>query len=176
MSIYTKKGDTGTTSLFGGVSIEKDDIQVEAYGSLDELSSFIGLAIAKLTKKEDIRLLTNIQSSLYEIMSVLAGYNKPIESLAVQVKQFEQFIDTAEFNLPELTHFILPQGGEISSLFHVIRTLTRKSERKVVSLFHTKKVATEDKAAGIMQYLNRLSDLFFILARTYEEKEEIVIK
>ncbi len=171
MPIYTKTGDKGTTALWGGKKVSKADIQVEAYGSADELSSHLGLVIAKLADKHDKQLLTSIQRDIYQIMAFLSNAKVDLSSLNQQVKSFEQYIDKLTSQLPELHRFILPQGGEIASLFHIGRTLCRKSERRVIAFLTKKKVS---KAEIILQYFNRLSDLLFMLARKYSKGKEVL--
>ena len=172
MSIYTRTGDTGTTAIFGGKRLSKSDIQIEAYGEVDELTSFIGLVIAKTSHKDEKELLTNIQKSLYQIMGYMAGAKIDVSQLSQEVIIFEKTIDAAEKTLPKLNRFVLPQGGEVSSLYHILRTVCRRSERNVVQWYLSKKEYDEMKT--IIKYLNRLSDLFFTLARKNVEGEEVV--
>lgn len=166
MKIYTKTGDDGTTSVFGGRRLSKSDPQVEAYGTIDELSSFIGLLIEKVSPA-DKKFITDIQNKLYSIMSLLSGTPLKNTSLQEGVKTIEKRIDEIETKLPKLTQFILPQGGEISSLAHVARTISRRAEREAVKI----KAPSE-----VLQYLNRLSDFFFVLARFYSKKEVLTRK
>ena len=179
MSIVTKTGDTGSTSLFGGVRVRKSDLSVEAYGTVDELSSFLGLLHAKLSLQKEKDSLTGIQKDLHQIMASLANFPKTnFKLLDKQVKIFEGEIEKLEKKLPRLTSFILPQGGEIAALFHIARTVCRRAERSVVRYFHEKLQVTSPPAgrAGhksqVISYLNRLSDLLFMMARKYSQKEE----
>jgi cob(I)alamin adenosyltransferase len=166
MGIYTKTGDKGETGLYGGKRVSKADSQIDAYGTVDELTSFVGLVIAKLDFDEHKVLLTTIQRDLYEIMGILA--NAPTKPTFInRTAEFEKVIDTIDKKLPKLTRFILPQGGEISSWFHVLRTICRRSERAVIG-------CDSITSPDVVQYLNRLSDLFFILARQYGQKHELV--
>ncbi|MEN9327885.1 MAG: hypothetical protein RI947_693 [Candidatus Parcubacteria bacterium] len=173
VKIYTKTGDKGTTALFGGKRVLKSDDQVDAYGNVDELTSFIGLLIAHLDQSDTTAELTAIQKDLYKQMAFLAGMNTPIPDLEKRVSHLEELIDTVEKTLPKLTRFILPQGGVVSSLFHVVRTVCRRAERSVVRLAqnHTQ---NEDTLKQCLVYLNRLSDLMFVMGRKYEETKEIV--
>ena len=171
MSIYTKTGDKGMTSLWGGKKVSKADLQVEAYGSCDELTSYLGLVIAKLKDKQDKQLLTTIQKDLYQIMAFLSNAKLSLTSLNSQVKSFEQYIDKLMSQLPELHRFILPQGGETASLLQISRTICRKAERRVIAYFSKVKTSAFSPQTSILQYLNRLSDLLFMLARKYEKKE-----
>ncbi len=172
MPIYTKAGDDGTTVLFGGRRVIKSDPQIKAYGSVDELSSFVGLLIAKNISSEDKDFLTRVQHNLYTIMSMLSG-SQVKNRLNLEVERLEKKIDSIEKKLPELTHFILPQGNELTSLIHIARTVCRRAEREVVDCF--KKIqnpsASRRTKFQILKYLNRLSDFLFILARHYNKKE-----
>lgn len=172
MGVYTKTGDDGTTGLFGGIRVSKGDEQVEAYGSVDELTSFLGIAIDRILNKDEGGLLTLIQKNLYRIMASLSGAKTNLDNLGDETKEIEKVIDEIETNLPKLTRFILPQGGEMSSWFHVIRTVCRRAERQVVGYFKT--LESDSRSLIIVQYLNRLSDLFFVMARKYNKKEEIM--
>lgn len=171
MPIYTRTGDKGTTSLFGGKRISKTDMRVEAYGSVDKLTSFIGLTVIKIKDKNDKKLLITIQKALYEIMAYLASAKVDIAYLSSQVKQFEQYIDKLTSRLPKLNRFILPGGTETGSWFHILRVAAREAERRVVAVFlkHPSK-----KTELVVQYLNRMSDLFFMLARKYAKGKEVV--
>ena len=165
MSIYTKTGDRGTTSLYGGKRVSKSDIKVEAYGSLDELTSFIGLTIFRLSKNKDRLLLTSIQKDLQQIMSYLSGARVKLNQLNQKIKFFEQVIDDIDLQQSKLTGFVLPQGTETACWFHVLRTVCRRCERVVIKYFDGLKI--ENNKSKIYPYLNRLSDLFFSLARKY---------
>lgn len=166
MKIYTKTGDDGTTSLFGGKRLAKSDPLVTAYGTVDELTSFIGLLIEKVFSS-DKQFLTGVQNDLYVIMSLLSG--SPVENnlLEQKIKKIEERIDEMEKKLPRLTLFILPQGSESSAFAHVTRTICRRAEREVVKA---------NCLSIIIRYLNRLSDFFFVLARSYNKKEAFARK
>lgn len=166
MPIYTRSGDDGTTALFGDKRVLKSDLQIEAYGGLDELSAYLGLLISKAKNKDDKELLTFIQKDLYQIMGYLAGAKINLDYLAKEVIKFEKIIDTLESKLPKLTQFILPQGTELSVHAHVARTICRRAERSVVRYDNSLKI--------IIRYLNRLSDLLFTFARTYNANEVVV--
>lgn len=169
MSIYTKTGDTGTTATFGGKRIAKYDPQIEACGALDEASSFIGWVISSLSDSTDITLLSSIQEDLYSIMAYIADGPLKEAALRKKLSHFENYIDKLEESLPKLTRFVLPQGTESTSRFHVTRTMVRSAERRVVAYLASRDTTKQDSI--IMQYLNRLSDVLFILARRYSEKE-----
>ncbi|PIV11468.1 ATP:cob(I)alamin adenosyltransferase [Candidatus Roizmanbacteria bacterium CG03_land_8_20_14_0_80_35_26] len=166
MSIYSRTGDKGTTSLYRGKRVSKSDPRVEVYGSFDELTSFIGLVAVKIKNKKDKEFLTEIQRDLYKIMSYLSGVKLSLDFLNNRVLKFENKIDQLDKKLAQLNKFILPGGTEISSWFHVLRTVCRRAERNMVKYFFSLK---------IIRYLNRLSDLLFVLARTYGKNKEIVL-
>ena len=164
VKIYTKTGDKGETSLFGGTRITKSDARVAAYGNIDELTSFLGLLIAHITTSEHKNYLTSIQKDLYIIMGELAGAPGK-EKLTEKIEEMEKQIDRIELGLKPLTRFILPQGGVISSYCHVVRTVCRRAERSLVAI---------SADTMCIAYLNRLSDYMFVLARRYTEGEEVV--
>src|SRR3989344_2215165 len=170
MPIYTKTGDKGTTALFGGKRVSKADLQVEAYGSVDELTSYIGLVNSKIKNQKAKLFLIEIQKDLYKIMGYLAGSKSNIKYLDGRVKDFENKIDEIDKKLPKLTKFILPGGSEISSLFHILRTICRRSERSVIRF--SEKLTTEHRLLITIKYLNRLSDLFFTLARSHNKGKD----
>lgn len=173
MAIYTRIGDSGTTGLYGGKRVSKADCQIESYGSIDELTSFIGLVSVKLANKKDINLLIEVQKDLYQMMSFLSGAKVNLLLLGKKVLVFEKTIDKIEKNLPKLNKFILPGGNEISALFHILRVLCRKAERRTIDFFN-KSIVTNNQLS-IIKYLNRLSDLFFDLARKYGKNNEVVL-
>lgn len=164
MKIYTKTGDKGKTSLFGNARVDKDDIRIEAYGTVDELNTFIGLLIEKIGIESFQNDLRVVQSKLFDIGSNLAAdpnfdYKLP-EIKSSDSLFLEQSIDKMNASLEALKTFILPGGSEANAIAHICRTVCRRSERRVVSL---SKVA--DVEAEIIIYLNRLSDYFFVLSR-----------
>ncbi|OGK38531.1 ATP:cob(I)alamin adenosyltransferase [Candidatus Roizmanbacteria bacterium RIFCSPHIGHO2_12_FULL_44_10] len=174
MAIYTKTGDKGTTALFGGKRVSKNNQQIKAYGVVDELSSVIGVVISKKIDKEDGEFLTTIQKNLYAMMGVLCNAKVSLDSLKSHTEATEDYIDEQEKTLPELRNFILPQGTEESAWFHVIRTVCRRAERSLVG-FLTKDNSIEASQKEVMlQYLNRMSDLFFIMARKYNQGKEVL--
>jgi len=176
--IYTKKGDQGKTNLLNGKRVFKSNPLIETEGAVDELSSLIGFTIIPLKNKSDKIVLFQIQKDLYQIMAFLAGSKKPIVSLSKRIKFLEQYIDKTSLKLPKLNRFVLPQGGNIGSRFHLTRTVCRRAERRAVFLFQKKRlVPKRDKESllVIIKYLNRLSDFFFIIARKYTP-QEITIK
>lgn len=172
MPIYTRTGDKGMTAVFGGKRVSKADAQIEATGVVDELTTYVGYVITKLppVKQTD---LTEIQKDLYKIMSFVAGASIPIAYLEERTKDFEQDIDKVTSKLSKLSSFILPGGTEEAALFHILRVLTRKAERATIVLQNQK---TTFDLSLVIQYLNRLSDLFFTLARHYGKHKETVVK
>jgi len=179
MPIYTRTGDKGQTSLFNGQRVSKADLRIEAYGTVDELNSAIGIAIAEIRNpKSEIRNeLTQIQNDLFEIGSALASpgiknQELGIKKLGNRVKDFEESIDNMTEKMPALSNFILPGGGRTGAMLHVARTVARRAERKVVTLLEREKIDRD-----IVVYLNRLSDLLFTMARfvNYKEKQKEII-
>lgn len=165
LKIYTKTGDKGQTSLFGGKRVSKDDIQVEAYGMVDELNSFIGLLISKTPVSEITAELTHIQNVLFVAGSILASdpekKSKYIPDFKTDdISLLETSIDRMDAAVPPLKAFILPGGSESASVCHVARCVCRRAERRCVTLSHHIPV---DEA--IIKYFNRLSDYLFMLSR-----------
>lgn len=179
MRIYTKTGDSGETSLYGGKRVLKSDLRIEAYGSVDELNSLVGIITTEIKssklkvqnysqKLKVDRVLEEIQKELFIIGSILAGYKLQIKNSKLKIKSLEQQIDGLEKELPELRNFILPGGSRVASLLHLARSVCRRTERRVVELSQKE---TIDK--NIIIYLNRLSDLFFEMARFVNKAEKI---
>jgi cob(I)alamin adenosyltransferase len=163
MPIYTKTGDRGQTSLMGGKRLSKANLRVESYGTVDELNSVIGVVIAHLPVKNTPleEALEAIQHDLLEVGANLANPEAlPLPFLLDRATDFEKMIDEFTAALPELTHFILPGGGVIGASLHHARTICRRLERTLVRLSDKEQV---DQA--IIMYVNRLSDLFFTMAR-----------
>lgn len=167
MKIYTKTGDMGQTGLIGGVRVNKNDIRLEAYGTVDELNSFIGFLLAEITESYNTNFLEEIQQHLFAIGSYLATDDKVAGELKQKflppteiVDFIEHEIDQMDEKLPPLTNFILPGGSKSVALAHVCRTITRRAERR---LFEMK--TSHDVDNLIIIYFNRLSDYFFVLAR-----------
>ena len=173
MIIYTRTGDFGTTGLYGGKRISKAGCQIETYGSIDELTSYIGLVVVKLKNKKEADFLIKIQKDLYQIMGFLSGAKTDLLYLENKVLIFEKIIDEIEKKLPKLNKFIIPGGNEISSLFQIVRVLCRKAERRNIDYFN-KNIVTKTELM-VVKYLNRLSDLFFDMARKYGKNSEVVL-
>jgi len=164
--IYTKTGDKGETSLIGGTRVPKFHSRIEAYGTLDELNSFIGLLRDQMDPGEDSSLLLEIQDRIFTAESLLAAdtsvqITRQLPAISEEdVKILEKAIDQMNTVLPELKSFILPGGHPLVSLCHVCRTVCRRAERLTIKLSTELEVDTI-----IIQYLNRLSDYLFVLAR-----------
>jgi cob(I)alamin adenosyltransferase len=167
MKIYTKRGDSGETDLFGSGRVAKDALRVAAYGDVDELNACVGSAIATGVQPELLELLSHVQSALFDIGSYLATPRSSIreknqlnEVGTSDIETLEHAIDRFEQELPALKAFVLPGGTPSAAAFHVARTVCRRAERKVVALDRE-----EPLGGHALPYLNRLSDLFFTLAR-----------
>lgn len=165
MKIYTKTGDQGTTSLFGGKRVSKADLRIDTYGTVDELNSWIGLLRDQSVNEKRRDVLTEIQDRLFTIGSILAteqGNTKvKIPSLSEEDVIFlEKQIDAMEAELPAMRFFILPGGHQSVSLCHIARTVCRRAERLVIAL-NSQEAVNE----LVIKYLNRLSDHLFVLAR-----------
>ena len=164
MKIYTKTGDQGETSLFGGKRLPKNHIRIEAYGTVDELNSWIGLVRDHTTAETTRILLKEIQDRLFTIGSNLAS--DPDKEMIVpdikegDIERLEQAMDAMNEDLPLLKNFILPGGHTTVSHCHVARCVCRRAERAVVALQQNEPVE-----AIVIRYLNRLSDYLFVLAR-----------
>ena len=167
--IYTKGGDKGLTSLVGGQRVPKDAIRIDAYGTVDELNAFVGMA--HLSCEDDARLarltqiLGRIQHELFNLGSILATlpadvHPKQPRVTSVEIKQLENEIDEMNASLPSLQSFVLPGGTRLNTELHACRTICRRAERITVALSHT-----EDVPAEAIEYLNRLSDALFVWSR-----------
>ena len=210
MKIYTKTGDHGQTSLIGGQRVSKGDLRLECYGTADELNSFIGLLLSKITEPELADILLNIQNKLFTLGAYLANpdnisasnakpeqsannannINNGIYLTTADVHYLEQCIDNLSKDLPPLRGFVLPSGNERIALCHVCRTITRRLERNIVRLLENNTIAPDknnknyendpnntpnannensennlNNPINCLQYVNRLSDFFFILSR-----------
>jgi cob(I)alamin adenosyltransferase len=171
--VYTRTGDKGNTALVGGRRVAKDSPRIESYGTIDELNSIIGLARAfnadKLDQGEAHRyldeVLAKIQDELFDLGSELAtpedaAYAGMYRVGAAEVKRIEETIDHCQKDLAPLQSFILPGGGKIGAFLHQCRTVCRRAEREILRLSRV-----EDLSEWPLKYVNRLSDLFFVLAR-----------
>lgn len=165
MKIYTRRGDAGETSLIGGVRVPKDALRIEAYGTVDELNSFIGLLRDYPIKQEYIDLLIEVQDRLFTMGSLLAESPTGSKMQLPHIQQsdidfLEQEMDKMEVGLPEMKSFVLPGGHLAVSTAHVCRTVCRRAERLVTTLNREQPLDVK-----IPKYLNRLSDYLFVLSR-----------
>jgi cob(I)alamin adenosyltransferase len=165
MKIYTKTGDKGETALFGGQRVSKDAIRIQAYGAVDELNSLLGVIRSFKPHRSIDLILTKIQNQLFELGADLATPAKHKSRLIPKIKKsyvvgFEKTIDRLEKKLSSLKTFILPGGSIVGSYLHFARTVCRRAERNVVRLSRTEEIGN-----NAIVYLNRLSDLLFVLAR-----------
>ena len=166
--IYTKTGDNGTTGLVRGPRRMKHDLRVECYGTIDEANSFIGQARLHTSSMPKLdRLLSRVQNDLFDVGSDLATPGTDPEGVtslrvtALQVEWVEQQIDQYNEGLKPLTSFVLPGGTPLAASLHIARTVVRRAERHVVALLNKE----PDVSANALIYLNRLSDLLFVMAR-----------
>ena len=169
--IYTKTGDKGETSLYGGTRVSKAAARVESYGTLDELNAFIGLAKAEISDEKVLSQLQKIQFDLFTVGSeaatptdklILANGKNRLDLMISEkeILELEHWMDDLDAELEPLQFFILPSGGKAAASIHVCRTVCRRAERAMVYLNETEEVRPE-----LIKYLNRLSDYLFILAR-----------
>lgn len=169
MKIYTKKGDKGATSLFGGEQVAKSSARIEAYGTVDELNSIIGLVLSYSISDFISELLRDIQEQLFILGADLAtplSSKARIDRIGEKETLFlEKQIDRMDEELPELKNFILPGGSRAGATLHVARTVCRRAERAVVRCSDTEPIPEET-----IRYLNRLSDFLFVAAR-YENRQ-----
>jgi cob(I)alamin adenosyltransferase len=165
MKIYTKTGDQGQTSLLGGMRVPKHHLKIEAYGTVDELNSYLGLVRDVAGDKHSIETIIKIQNSLFTIGAQLATEtgNEKVKIPHIQVSDIEfleKEIDAMDAQLPPLKNFVLPGGNTWVSHCHVARCICRRAERLVVHLSENEKIDEQ-----IISYLNRLSDYLFVLSR-----------
>jgi cob(I)alamin adenosyltransferase len=162
MKVYTKTGDTGTTSLVSGKRVPKDCARLESYGTIDELNTQVGLLLTYVSEPVDRETLIGIQNNLFVIGAQLATEAPQVPSViitSVDVTKLEQSIDAASEGLPKWRGFTLPGGCRPAALAHVCRTICRRAERRILALNSSEEVAPE-----LLAYVNRLSDYFYILA------------
>jgi cob(I)alamin adenosyltransferase len=170
MKIYTKTGDSGETGLFAGPRVSKDSLRIEAYGTVDELNSTLGVVRAQLARGEVETLVAEIQNDLFALGAQLATPNPAAHQTALvstgQIEKLERAIDQFQERLEPLREFVLPAGTPAAAALHLARTVCRRAERRVVGLMR----GTSEPVAGeVLVYLNRLSDLLFVMAR-FENK------
>ena len=167
--IYTRRGDRGFTSLVGGQQVSKDTLRVECYGAVDELNAFLGLASNSTTEHPQLAELSfiflRIQHELFNLGSILATLPEDVhpqqpQITSAEITRLEEEIDRFNETLPPLRSFVLPGGSRINAELHICRTICRRAERLLVRLSREETVSAES-----IQYLNRLSDAFFVWSR-----------
>lgn len=174
MKLYTKTGDKGTTGLIGGTRVNKNDIRLEAYGTVDELNAQIGLLVALGLKAEHENFLKNMQNLLFTVGSNLATDTSKTEYKAASLMKedyitgVEKEIDRLDVQLEPLTHFTLPGGNPRAAQSHVCRTVARRAERRIIEMSEAYSVDNK-----VIVYVNRLSDYFFALSRILLKEENI---
>lgn len=173
MNIYTRGGDGGSTDLLGGGRVRKDAARIEACGAVDELSASLGFCLAALRDEELGRLLQEVQRRLFVIGSLLGDVRErpgprpdKMRLAPEDVAALETAIDRGQAELPPLRSFLLPGGAEAGGRLHLARTVCRRAERRVVAL-----AQQEELPPLLLPYLNRLSDLLFVLARVVNRRE-----
>jgi len=173
MKIYTRTGDDGTTGLIGGSRVKKYNIRLEAYGTIDELNSYIGLIRSMQTDGHTDHVLEIIQNKLFVIGANLATeesielIKKQLPCKKADIELLETEMDEMNASLPELRNFILPGGCQASSFCHVARTVCRRAERHIVELAENKEVD-----ANLTKFINRLSDYLFVLSRKVNQDQK----
>ncbi len=171
--VYTKTGDKGTTGLIGGTRVPKSHIRLEAYGTVDELNSQLGVLITYLTDAHDVAFVQKIQHKLFAVGSHLATDREKVDLNCASVispsdvTNMEHEIDAADELLPPLKGFILPGGSRGSAVCHVCRTVCRRAERRILTLAEQVQVSPE-----LLAYVNRLSDYLFVLSRKINHQAE----
>ncbi|MBD5357091.1 MAG: cob(I)yrinic acid a,c-diamide adenosyltransferase [Bacteroides sp.] len=173
--LYTRTGDTGSTSLVGGARIAKDSVRLEAYGTLDEFSSFLGCVLSDPKCNEEVKCqLLSVQNMLFNLGGYLASEVPEGEKPAAwgltpeHISRLEGWIDALDEQTPKVNAFVLPGGCMLAAKTHVARTVCRRAERRIITLANTEYV---DPA--LISYINRLSDYLFILARYFNFSEGV---
>jgi len=166
MPVYTRFGDKGDTVIFGGKTVRKDDPLIEAIGTVDELNAALGVVIAFTDDGELKSVLVSVQKNLFAIGAELASEKTTKGITPAKTEELERLIDELEPKMERLTHFIIPGGSKTAAVLHLARTICRRAERRVVSAMAKHKINPE-----IIKYLNRLSDLLFVLARHENRKK-----
>ena len=172
-AVYTRTGDTGTTSLVGGVRVPKTHVRLEAYGTVDELNAHLGLLVTYLADEADTCFVRQIQDTLFAIGSCLATdcAQTPLKERSIitpaQIELLEHEIDRLDSLLPRLTAFVLPGGSRGAAWCHVSRTVCRRAERRILSLAAEAEIPSE-----VLAYVNRLSDYLFVLSRKINQDEK----
>ncbi|MBI2617702.1 cob(I)yrinic acid a,c-diamide adenosyltransferase [Candidatus Gottesmanbacteria bacterium] len=168
LKIYTRTGDRGQTSLYGGKRVPKSHYRVNAYGTIDELNSLLGIVLSKIDDDRVRKFIHGIQHDLFVIGGHLAGAKVELGVLKTRVDEMEKLIDWMDSNLSSLKSFILPDGTEASTFLFFTRAVARRSERELVALSLEEKVDER-----VLIYLNRLSDLLFMMGRYLNYKASV---
>jgi cob(I)alamin adenosyltransferase len=171
MKIYTRTGDRGETGLLGGARVDKSVLRVETYGEMDELNAALGVARAQVSDSEIAAILEALQRDLFSVGALLADpegkfQSNKVEIAPADVERLERHIDHFESRLPPLTRFLLPGGSAGAAALHLARAVARRAERRLVALSRTESVPP-----ALLAYLNRLSDLLFVLARWENQQQ-----
>jgi cob(I)alamin adenosyltransferase len=171
VKIYTRTGDAGQTALFDGTRVSKADPRVDAYGEIDELNAALGLARAQGVDAEVAALIVTLQRELHAVAARLADPHHKIAARVTKaavdegaIARLERTIDQVEAGLPPLTHFVLAGGTPAAATIHLARTICRRAERRIVSL------GEGQVEASVLVYVNRVSDLLFVLARAINHR------
>ncbi len=174
MKIYTRTGDDGKTGLFGGQRVDKDDIRVEAYGTVDELNAALGLAQSLGADARERSLIEELQRDLFVLGAELASVPEKRDKLklrlldATDVTRLENHIDALDAELQPLKSFIVPGGHPVAAALHLARSICRRGERRILPLVNAHRAAPH-----LLVYLNRLSDLLFVMARHAQSGRKI---
>ena len=171
--IYTRSGDDGSTGLFGGGRVLKDNVRIRAYGTIDELNACLGLCAASLEEGLPVRsLIVRLQNELFTVGADLATPTKSRASTprisSADVQRLEDCIDSYEEDLLPLTNFILPGGSQVASELHRARTVCRRAEREIVAALQA-----DELNVNVLVYINRMSDLLFVLARWVNRMQNV---
>ncbi len=162
--VYTKTGDKGKTSLVGGTRVEKNHVRLEAYGTVDELNSFVGLLALQITEPELQSDLEFIQNKLFSVGGYLAAEEEVADKIPsivdADIERLEREMDRLDDLIPRVNRFVLPGGSEASARAHVCRSVCRRAERRILDVHQHYPVRAE-----VAKFINRLSDFFFVVAR-----------
>ena len=171
MKIYTKTGDDGNTGLQGNLRISKSHLRIISYGTIDEANAALGIVLANTLDDDITKILTAIQNELFLVGADLSNPNlNDVKNRVTleMVERLEQYIDKFESDLPPLTNFILPGGDNTAAQLHYVRTVVRRAETQVVQLSEKDEINS-----NCIKYLNRLSDLFFVMGRLINKRKDI---
>ncbi len=173
MRIYTRTGDAGRTGLYGGGRVNKDDVRIEAYGTVDELNAALGIVRTAEIPADVDHVLRAVQNELFAVGAELATPQPEDHGTRFVdpgvIKQIEKLIDRFEDELPPLTEFILPAGCQAAAALHLARCICRRAERRVVTLSSQ----NASVSSRVVEYLNRLGDLLFVLARVVNARQKV---